>query len=470
MNSWARIKQTTVLLLGVVLLYSFAFPPLARAVNPPPDGGYGGANTAEGDNALLNLATGIANTAVGFNALAANTTGGWNVAIGSSALASNRTGSFNMAIGTDALTNSTANYNLAIGFRVAFMNTTGNHLTGIGAGALFSNTTGSFNTAIGADALSNNSTGGGNTATGNAALFNNTSGFSNTATGVGALNGNTIGARNTANGIEAMGGSPFVSNTGNDNTAVGYSALLLNESGDRNTAVGQSALIQNATGSDNTAIGTNALGGNVAGSNNIAVGFGAGQQLTTGGNNIDVGAVGVAADSNTIRIGTAGTHTATFIAGISRTAVTGTAVVVDGNGQLGVAASSARFKDEITPMDKASEAILALKPVVFRYKKEIHPAGTQQFGLVAEEVADINSDLVTRDSEGKPFTVRYDAVNAMLLNEFLKEHRKVEKLEATVAQQRKDFEAAVAQLTTQVQKVSAQIEARKPAPQVVNNP
>ena len=221
------------------------------------------------------------------------------------------------------------------------------------------------------------------------------------------------------------------------------------------------------------------------GTDNIALGFNAGRNLTTGNNNIDIGNAGRAGEANTIRIGTNGTQSATFIAGINGTAVTGVAVVVNSNGQLGIVASSQRFKDQIKPMDKASEAILALKPVTFRYKHELDPEGIPQFGLVAEEVDKVNPDLVVRDAQGEPYTVRYEAVNAMLLNEFLKEHRKVQEQEATitqlkstVAQQQKDFQATVAQLTarldeqvSQIQKVSAQLEANKPAPQVaLNNP
>jgi trimeric autotransporter adhesin len=220
-------------------------------------------------------------------------------------------------------------------------------------------------------------------------------------------------------------------------------------------------------------------GNNTTGNFNTALGFHAGLNLTTGNHNIDIGNVGVAAELNTIRIGDSN-HTRTFIAGISGTAVTGAGVFVSADGQLGVAASSARFKDEIKPMDKASEVIFSLKPVSFRYKNEIDPECTPQFGLVAEGVEKINPKLVVRDAEGKPFTVRYDAVNAMLLNEFLKEHRKVEEQnhkiqeqEATITQLKKDMETVIAQLKEQdskIQKVSDQIELSGPAPQVVNNP
>ncbi len=208
------------------------------------------------------------------------------------------------------------------------------------------------------------------------------------------------------------------------------------------------------------------------------MGFGAGRNLTTGNNNIDIGNNGVAAESDTIRIGTLGTQTAIYLAGImGKTVPRSTPVFVNSDGLLGTVTSSARFKDDIKPMDKASEKILALKPVTFRYKTQIDPDKTPQFGLVAEEVEKVNSDLVIRDKDGKPYTVRYEAVNAMLLNEFLKAHSKMEKQEATIAQLKKELQATAAHqqkqieaLTTGLQKVSAQLEASKPAPQLVKNP
>jgi hypothetical protein len=242
-------------------------------------------------------------------------------------------------------------------------------------------------------------------------------------------------------------------------------------------ATGFQALANNTIGNNNTASGLNALSGNTTGSSNIGLGSGGGANLTTGNNNIDIGNAGVAAESSTIRIGTSGTQTAAFIAGIRGVPVAGgQPVTVSASGQLGVRGSSARFKENIQPMDKASEAILALKPVTFRYKQELDPDGIPQFGLVAEQVENVNPDLVARDEQGKPFTVRYEEVNAMLLNEFLKEHRRVQELEATVAQQKKDSEAtAVRQqkqietLTAAVQKVSAQLELNKPATQTALN-
>ena len=247
-----------------------------------------------------------------------------------------------------------SNSNTALGDG-AFLTRTGSFSTAIGASALSSNTTGGNNTATGVFALELNTTGSLNTAIGNGALWFNTTGFENTATGVNALQGNTSGINNTANGFYALNRN----STGSRNTATGFLALLNNHS------------------SDNTADGQNALHNNTSGSNNIALGSNAGFNLTRGSNNIDIFDRGVAGEANTIRIGTAGTQNATFIAGISGATVpTGVAVIVDSSGHLGTTTSSARFKENIKPMDKASEAILALRPVSFRYKKELDPAGT----------------------------------------------------------------------------------------------
>jgi hypothetical protein len=233
----------------------------------------------------------------------------------------------------------------------------------------------------------------------------------------------------------ATGGAALVSNTiGIDNTATGAEALAYMTAGDGNTATGRAALYSNAADA-NTATGWSSLFNNSTGSFNIALGYKAGA-LTTGDNNIDVGNLGGAGEANTIRIGNqvAGTddvgfphlpHTATHIAGIYGTTVAkSTAVFIDSNGHVGTKSSSERFKDEIKPTDNASEAILALKPVSFHYKKEIDPEGTPQFGLVAEQVAEVNPDLVVRDGNGEVYTVRYEAVNAMLLNELLKQHKR----------------------------------------------
>ena len=300
---------------------------------------------------------------------------------------------------------------------------------------------------------------GGNTAEGQLALGSLTTGLYNNAIGIYSLLSNTTGNFNTATGAGTL-----LANTADQNTATGAGALLSNTTGANNTANGAFALFSNTEGSFNVANGDSALFSNTTGGANIALGYNAGFHLTTGGNNIDIGNNGATAESDTIRIGTG--QTRTFIAGISGATVTGTPVVVNANGQLGVAPSSQRFKDEIKSMDNASEAILALKPVTFRYEKDIDPDGIPQFGLVAEEVEKVNPDLVVRDANREIYTVRYDAVNAMLLNEFLREHKKTEKLEATVA----SLIATVKEQAAQIQKVSAQLEAGKPAPQVVNNP
>jgi hypothetical protein len=261
------------------------------------------------------------------------------------------------------------------------------------------------------------------------------------------------------------------------NTATGDYALFNLTTGTRNTAIGFQALNTNTTGGKNTAIGFLALQNNTTGNNNIALGYSAGI-FTAGDNNINIGNVG-AEESDTIRIGTVNGRGIrdfqrnTYIAGISGvTIAAGVPVMIDADGHLGSTTSSERFKDEVKPMDKASEAILALKPVTYRYKKELDPDGIPQFGLVAEQVEKVRPDLVARDKEGKPYSVRYEAVNAMLLNEFLKEHRKVEEQGKTIAELKSGMTALAAMVkeqAAQIQKVSVQLEADKPAPQVVKN-
>ena len=319
---------------------------------------------------------------------------------------------------------------------------------GTGAGA--NTTTGGADSAFGYNALNQNTTGEGNTAVGLSALFANISGIQNTAVGgdalqtcttdnntgvgYGALSENATGTNNTAIGLYALGGT--AGSSGSNNTASGLEALTANTTGAFNTANGVVALYTNTSGDSNTAVGHGALSSNTTGGSNIALGDSAGSLLSTGGNNIDIGHVGVAGESGNIRIGTSGTQTATFIAGIRGVAIAGAQPVgVNASGQLGIRASAARFKENIKPMDKASKAILSLQPVTFRYKKELDPKGAAQFGLVAEQVAEVDPDLVARDDQGKPFSVRYEEVNAMLLNEFLKEHRRVEAQEQTIAAQ-----------------------------------
>jgi trimeric autotransporter adhesin len=325
--------------------------------------------------------------------------------------------------------------------------TDGTQNTAVGFRSLFSNTVGSDNTATGSAALSGNTSGARNTATGRVALENNTTGSDNTAAGAAALFSNTTGAKNTANGFQAL----YHNKTGSGNMADGFQALQLNTTGERNTAIGFSSLENNTTGSFNVALGAGAGSGVITANDVISIGRG-------------VAGVNV---SGTCFIGN--------IRGVTTQNADALPVVIDGAGQLGTVASSERFKKDIAIMGEASEGILSLRPVTFHYRTDTK--GTPQFGLIAEEVAKVNPALVVSDKEGKPYTVRYDAVNAMLLNEFLKEHRRVQELETTVAQQRKDSEASAVRqqkqieaLTAAVQRVSAQLELSKTAPQtVVNN-
>jgi len=451
-----QFKTTTLLSLTAFAYFALAPTSPAQLPSPSPDGGYPNFNTAEGDGALASFTTGGQNTAIGFNALNSNNTGEDNTAVGFEALELNTNGKQNTAIGFNALAR-----NATIG------DISGNFNTAVGEGALFENTTGYNNTATGNEALVANTTGDKNTATGYEALFTNDTGTENTANGFQALFSNSTGEHNTANGAEAL----FTNTTSGENTALGFGALFFNN-GEANTAVGDHSMNQNTSGVGNTAVGQAALDANMTGNGNIALGEGAGQNLTTGDFNIDIGNDGVAAEANTIRIGAQGLQTGTFIAGISGAAVTGLAVKVNADGKLGTPPSSARFKDEIKPMDKASEAILALKPVTFRYKKDIDPERAPQFGLVAEEVQKVNPDLVDRDQQGKPYTVRYDAVNAMLLNEFLKAHHTMQEQGGTIVELKKQvaiLAETVKEQAAQIQKVSAQLELNKAAPQTVLN-
>jgi hypothetical protein len=367
-------------LLVPLVLACFGISPTAQAVSPPPDGGYPGGNTAEGQAALVGL-----------------TTGGFNTAVGFLSLRSNSTNSFNTAIGAGALLANTADEN-----------------TAVGAAALLLNTTGLENTAIGTEAL-----------------FHNTIGNDNTASGFRALSSNT---------------------TGDHNTAIGFGGLLNNTNGADNTATGLFALANSTTGNGNVAVGSGAGMFIVDGNNNVAIGQMAGTTFVHAINSIAIGAPGAGnfADlGNTCFIGSIHGEGVSDVGSAQ-------AVFVDQFNVVGIVPSSRRFKHDVQPMDKASEALLALKPVTFKYN--IDKKGTAQFGLIAEEVAEVNPDLVSRDKEGEITTVRYEQINAMLLNEFLKEHRKVEQMQ-------KQIDA----LTAVVQKVSAQLELSKAAPQTVLN-
>jgi hypothetical protein len=421
------MKINTPTILISLMLACFGLCLQSRAVNPPPDGGYANFNTAEGQNALLQLTTGVANTANGWFSLTSNTDGSFNTGVGAGTLVLN-VGNQSSGDGVDN--------------------------TAVGAVALFLNTSGSDNTAVGTAALLNND-GDNNTAVGTFALNQNTTGAGHTAVGFGALRNSTAGAFNTAPGETVPTGF-------GGNTAIGANALFTDTSGNGNTAVGAVALFGNETGFVNTAIGASA-------------GF-----LITGDFNICIGAgvSGVAGENNTIRIGDNLSDTqgdsACYIGGIFNQLIdpaSDTLVGIDANGKLGTAVpSSRRFKQDIKPMDKASEAILALKPVAFHYKGDAK--NTPCFGLIAEEVAEVNPDLVVRNKNGEIYTVRYEQINAMLLNEFLKEHTafleeqsKVRKLEAVL----EALKTRLSEQDAKIEKVSAQLEINKQAPTVVQN-
>ena len=424
----------------LLVLGSFALSPIAQAVVPAPDGGYAGGNTAEGRNALLSLTTGTYNTAVGWFSLKSDTTGQFNTALGAGALLAN-VGNPSSGEGIE---------NTATGAGALLSNTTGSNNTANGAFALSSNTDGAYNTAVGSDALLSNTTGSFNTAIGDATLVTNI-GSDNTGIGYAALNTNVDGIENTASGSAALESN----SSGNFNTADGYQALQQNTTGSTNTAVGVSALQLTHAGSNNTAVGYGAGAHINGGNNNIALGINAGSNITTASDTICIGIVGVNVTDGCY-IG----HV--FEEPLDPDNLT---MAIDVHGKVGTLASSRRFKDHIKPMDKTSETILALKPVTFHYKSDKNCS--PRFGLIAEEVADVDPNLVARDKEGKPYSVRYDQVNAMLLNEFLKEHRKVQELEKGMA----GLTAQLKEQTAQIQKVSALIQMNTPAIKVaLDNP
>jgi len=402
----------------------------------------GAANTASGSNALFSNTTGSDNTATGASALFSNTTGSDNTASGDEALLTNTTGSNNTASGAFALEfNTTGSNNTASGARALLSNTVGDNNTASGAFALASNTTGGDNTASGFEALLSNTTGSFNTACGFRALQSNTTGNFNTANGNGALQSNTTGFNNTASGVGAL----FNNTTGNSNTASGLNALAVNTTGISNTATGIQALAANTSGNLNTAIGRQALFNNTTGSQNIAIGPSAGLLQTTGSNNIYIGDIGFAGESDAIRIGS--TQANTHIAGIwNRTSPGGIAVFVDSSGKLGTVTSSRRFKEDIREIAEESDGLMRLRPVAFKYKPEIDPTGLAQYGLIAEEVAQVYPDLVVYDRDGKPETVRYHLVNALLLNEVQSQHRRTQEQEALISGQQRRIEALEARL------------------------
>jgi len=564
-----RSILTTLALVCVGLL------PTARAVSPAPDGGYPGGNTAEGQAALLNLTVGTYNTAVGLFSLRSNTEGTFNTTIGAGALLANSSNE-NTASGAGALlSNTTGSANTANGAFALFNNTTGSGNIALGAGAGISLIAGDNNIDVGNGGVAAESntirigdTGvhqaiflagiGGmtptapieaelvdpdtgqlgsadiasfppgppgpagpqgpqgpsgpqgpqgpqgaqgpqgspgppgpsgpqgsqgpqgppgfgvvitdpeNTAVGDQALFANF-GQSDTATGFKALFNNMKGAVNVANGDQAL----FANENGNGNTAVGAFALSANIDGDFNTAVGEETLVANTTGGDNSSLGGSALHNNTTGSSNTALGNFALFGNTTGNFNVAVGTNAgnhVISADHVICIGSdvpgADVSNSCFIGQIfGATSSDAAAVFVNSDGKLGTITSSRRFKEEIRPMDKVSEAIFTLRPVTFRYKKQIDPESRSQLGLVAEEVENVNPDLVVHDKDDKPYSVRYDQVNAMLLNEFLKEHRKVEELEAALGA----VNERLKEQEIQIEKVNARLEIGKPIARIASD-
>jgi hypothetical protein len=380
-------------------------------------------NTAMGTNALLSAQTSgsltaFDNTASGAYALYSNTTGNQNTATGDAALRSN---------------------------------TTGNTNTATGAGALISNTIGDNNTGTGYGALWSNITGDNNTASGWYALFSNTAGSYNSASGASALYFNTDGDKNSATGYFSL----YSNTTGSYNTASGYQALYSNTDGIRNTASGDWGLYSNRSGNDNTAFGQGALYSNTTGSSNIGVGANAGYNVTSGSNNIEIGNRGTSGDNGTIRIGTSGTHTATHIEGISTAHVTGAAVYVTSSGQLGVLASSERYKTSITPMGASTGKLQQLRPVSFHLKSD--PKGALQYGLIAEEVAKVYPELVIRDDSGKIQGVRYDELAPMLLNVVQQQRTQLQDMKGQIAELRQineSMQAAISKLQGKDERVA----------------
>ena len=476
MNPLIGLKRTAPRLLIILALLCFGLLPTAKALlpGPSPDGGYPGGNTAEGDNALhdVNTAVGINNTAVGANALTNDNTGAYNVAVGSGALQSNTTGQQNMAVGAEALANSNGNFNMAIGFRTLFMNT-GSRNSGVGAAALRNNTTASDNTAIGSTAMRENTTGENNTAIGSGALTNLNGGDRNTAIGRGAGATYTGAESNNICIGDQTGGETGESNTIRIGSNMPSGGLIVGG--------------VDPFSSDFFRIGSNMpSGGMIVGS------VGALKSITIGAGFTGGGIQYQELIGQTVSIGpnfvTFNGSSHCFIGGIfNQTPTAGShAVVIGSDNRLADASlSSRRFKKDIAPIDKISEGILALKPVTFHFKND--DTNYPQFGLIAEDVAEVNPDWITRDPQGEIYGVRYDTIPILLLNEFLKEHHQVQEqnskiqqqeatiaeLKSTVAQQQQGLETVTARLdeqAAQIQKVSAQLEASKPAPQMVNNP
>jgi hypothetical protein len=330
----------------------------------------------------------------------------------------------NTRYGVTALSSiTTGQNNSAFGFQALLSTTDGFTNAGFGTHALRDNTSGHRNVAVGSQALMLNTIGFRNVAVGMAALQDNTDGNYNTAVGGGGtLGNNTTGADNTAIGASAL----FQNTTGDNNTATGSGALASNGTGSANTAVGYTALNNHGNGDNNTAFGYSALWDQVSGSSNIALGGFAGSGNTTGSFNISIGSLGVDGDNNTTRIGTVAEQTRAIVAGI-RGVTTGAAdaiaVVIDSNGQLGTVSSSLRYKEDVSEMGEASGRLLDLNPVTFRYRKAYDDGERPlEYGLIAEEVAEVFPELVVFNDENQPETVKYRLLSSMLLNELQKQH------------------------------------------------
>jgi hypothetical protein len=359
-------------------------------------------NSAMGGLALNSLSSGSDNTAVGYATLDSNSSGSYNTAVGSFALSANSTENGNTAIGYAALNSNTSGYaNTASGSGALQANTSGFENSAAGNDALHANVKGNNNSALGWRALYSNEITSGNTAVGSIALFADNLGDENTAMGFGALTANTEGNANTATGEQSL----YANTTGNYNTAMGYQALYINGTTGNNTAVGYQALFQNT------------------GSNNIALGYQAGFNLSGGNNNIDIGNATNGGEDNTIRIGTPAVQNATYIAGIYGNTLSGSEVVVTSSGQLGVVMSSERFKTDVAPMADTSAKLHQLRPVTFHYKTD--PNGNLQYGLIAEEVAQVYPDLVIRDEKGRIDGVRYDELAPILLTEVQRQQQQI---------------------------------------------
>ncbi|MCA9511345.1 MAG: tail fiber domain-containing protein [Myxococcales bacterium] len=437
MRDRSRTGQATLLAVSISAGIALASPSIAADLTATLDAG-AGFSVRDDTGAIERLRVDEATGNLSRNgALFVHTTGNHNLFVGAGAGSLTTTGftGANAAFGEAALGAITTGFwNAALGYRALAANTSGDRNAALGTRALEHNTTGFFNTATGHRSLGSNTTGYYNTSTGTYAMGLNTTGTRNTALGDAALQSNQNGSRNTGSGFLAL-----TSNTvGFQNTAAGSGALAYNTSGSKNTAAGAESLRSNTTGSNNTAAGYGALYSLTSGSSNIAVGYTAGAGLTAGSNNIYLANQGAAAESGQIRIGTLGTHTQATIAGIhGRTSTGGIAVLVNASGTLGTTTSSARFKRDVADMGDASDVLMKLRPVVFHYTEEAvgkEASGELQYGLIAEEVADIAPELVAPGADGAPYSVKYHVLPALLLNEVQQQRAEIARLRSRVAE------------------------------------